>query len=245
MQNAHLRLGLLEYHRITEKTSTRIRVRAASYIGEDEQAHLIGVFGNDSDIGAITAAVHEKAYFTLTFPDGEVKEITLGEHASCYRGSVSLADRKHPVRHLVAVSEQLHANGGAGKTILFRYRSTEAWAWLSVFLGLPAAPSWAEHISKTLEAEGRIQPLDGIGCEPVLVTATADETLEWVSAALKSGEVGFPEDNGPILWPKIPLFESLRADSGQSQAIVPSSPACPRRSSRLPPSSDSIPLLLE
>jgi len=24
MQNAHLRLGLLEYHRITEKTSTRI-----------------------------------------------------------------------------------------------------------------------------------------------------------------------------------------------------------------------------
>ena len=29
MQNAHLRLGLLEYHRITEKTSTRIRVRVA------------------------------------------------------------------------------------------------------------------------------------------------------------------------------------------------------------------------
>jgi len=55
MQNAHLRLGLLEYHRITEKTSTRIRVRASSYIGEDEQAHLISVFGNDSDIGAITA----------------------------------------------------------------------------------------------------------------------------------------------------------------------------------------------
>ncbi len=27
MQNAHLRLGLLEYHRITEKTSTRVRVR--------------------------------------------------------------------------------------------------------------------------------------------------------------------------------------------------------------------------
>ena len=58
MQNAHLRLGLLEYHRITEKTSARIRVRVASYIGEDEQAHLVGVFGNDSDIGAITAAVH-------------------------------------------------------------------------------------------------------------------------------------------------------------------------------------------
>lgn len=210
MQNAHLRLGLLEYHRITEKASTRIRVRVSSYIGEEEQAHLIGVFGNDSDIGAITAAVHEKAYFTLTFPDGAIKEITLGEHASCYRGSVSLSDRKHPVRHLVAISEQLHTNGGAGRTILFRYRSTEAWAWLSTFLGLPAAPWWAERIASVLESEGRIKPLDGINCEPVLVTATADETLEWISAALKSGVVAFPEENGPVKWPKHPLFEASR-----------------------------------
>ena len=147
MQNAHLRLGLLEYHRVTEKTSTRIKVRVSTYIGEDAQAHLIGVFGNDSDVGAITAAIHEKATFTLTFPDGAIKEVTFGEHASCYRGSVSLPDRKQPVRHLVAISEQLHLNGGAGKTILFRYCSIEAWAWLSVFLGLPADPSWAEHIS--------------------------------------------------------------------------------------------------
>jgi hypothetical protein len=78
MQNAHLRLGLLEYHRVTEKTSTRIRVRVSTYIGEDAQAHLIGIFGNDSDIGAITAAIHEKATFTLTFPDGTIKEITFG-----------------------------------------------------------------------------------------------------------------------------------------------------------------------
>jgi hypothetical protein len=210
MQNAHLRLGLLEYHRITEKTSTRIRVRASSYIGEDEQAHLVGVFGSDSDIGAITAAVHEKAYFTLTFPDGAIKEITLGEHASCYRSSVILPGRKHPVRHLVAISEQLHSNGSAGRTILSRKSPNEAWAWLSTFLGLPAVPSWAEHICGTLEAEGRFQPLHGIGCEPVLVTATADEMLAWISSALKSCEIAFPEENGPIKWPKHTLFEALR-----------------------------------
>ena len=51
MQNAHLRLGLLEHHRMTEKTSTRIRRRVDRYVGEDEQAHLISVFGNDSDVG--------------------------------------------------------------------------------------------------------------------------------------------------------------------------------------------------
>ena len=114
------------------------------------------------------------------------------------------------MRHLVAVSEQLHSNGGAGKTILFRYRSIEAWAWLSVFLGLPADPPWAGHISIILESEGRVQPLDGIGCDPVLVTVTADEVLAWISAALKSGEIGFPDNNGPILWPKFPLFDALR-----------------------------------
>ncbi len=210
MQNAHLRLGLLEYHRITEKTSTRIRVRASSYIGEDEQAHLIGVFGNDSDIGAITAAVHEKAYFTLTFPDGAVKEITLGEHASCYRSSVILAGRKHPVRHLIAISEQLHTNGSAGQTILSRRGHAEVWAWLSTFLGLPAVPEWAEHIAGILEAEGRFHPLDGIGCEPDLVTVTADEMLAWISTALKSGAIAFPEDNGPVKWPRYSLFETLR-----------------------------------
>ena len=91
MQNAHLRLGLLEYHRMTEKTSTRIRLRVDRYVGEDEQAHLISVFGNDSDVGAITAAVHEKATFTLTFSDGEVKDVSLGDHASCYKGGDKMA----------------------------------------------------------------------------------------------------------------------------------------------------------
>ena len=210
MQNAHLRLGLLEYRRFTEKNSVRIRVRVSSYIGEEEQAHLVGVFGNDSDIGAITAAVHEKAYLTLTFPDGGIKEITLGEHASCYRGSVILPGRKHPVRHLIAISEQLHANGSVGRTILSRKAPAESWAWLSTFLGLPAVPEWAEHISGILESERRFQLLDGIGCEPVLVTATADEMVAWISTALKSGAIAFPEENGPVKWPKHSLFEMPR-----------------------------------
>jgi len=201
MQNAHLRLGLLEYHRMTEKTSTRIRLRVDRYVGEDEQAHLISVFGNDSDVGAITAAVHEKATFTLTFPDGEVKEVSLGEHASCYKGAVSLQDRKHPVRHLVAVSEALYTNGGVGRTILLGYQRDQAWATLVSFLGLPAEPSWAEHVLGVVEAEERIKPLDGIGCQPVLISATTEELLAWIGEGLRSQSLGFPEKNGPILWP--------------------------------------------
>ena len=209
MQNAHLRLGLLEYHRMTEKTSTRIRLRVDRYVGEDEQAHLISVFGNDSDVGAITAAVHEKATFTLTFPDGEVKEVSLGEHASCYKGAVSLSDRKHPVRHLVAVSEELYTNGGVGRTILLGYQRDQAWATLVSFLGLPAEPSWAGHVLGVVEAEERIKLLDGIGCQPVLISATTEEVLEWIGEGLRSQHLSFPERNGSIVWPRHILPTSL------------------------------------
>ena len=202
MQNAHLRLGLLEYHRMTEKTSTRIRLRIDRYVGEDERAHLISVFGNDSDVGAITAAVHEKAAFTLTFPDGEVKEVSLGEHASCYKGAVSLSDRKHPVRHLVAVSEELYTNGGVGRTILLQYQRDQAWATLVSFLGLPADPTWADHILGIVEGKKRIEEIDGIGCQPVLISATTEEMLEWIGHGLRSQTLAFPDSNSPIRWPR-------------------------------------------
>jgi hypothetical protein len=212
MQNAHLRLGLLEYHRMTEKTSTRIRLRVDRYVGEDEQAHLISVFGNDSDVGAITAAVHEKATFTLTFPDGEVKEVSLGEHASCYKGAVSLQDRKHPVRHLVAVSEALYTNGGVGRTILLGYQRDQAWATLVSFLGLPAEPSWAEHVLGVIEAEERIRSIDGIGCQPVLISATTEEVLEWIGDGLRREALSFPKMNGPIIWPNRSWQQVLSAE---------------------------------
>jgi hypothetical protein len=179
---------------------TRIRLRVDHYIGEDRQAHLLSVFGNDSDVGAITAAVHEKAAFSLTFPDGTTKDVTLGEHASCYKGAVTLPGRKYPVRHLLAVSQYLHSNGSAGQTILLRYRREEAWAALVSFLGLPADPKWAEHILGIVEGKKRIEQIDGIGCEPVLISATTEEVLEWIGGGLRSEALGFPEKNGPIVW---------------------------------------------
>ena len=209
MENAHLRLGLLEYQRMTEKTTTRIRVRVDRYVGEDRKAHLLSVFGNDSDVGAITAAVHEKATFSLTFPDGTTKDVTLGEHASCYKGAVTLPGRKHPVRHLLAVSEELHTNGTAGRTLLLRYRREEAWATLVSFLGLPADPTWGDHVLGIVERKKRVEEIDGIGCEPVLVSATTEEMLEWIGDALQSGAVAFPNETGAVAWPRRPILELL------------------------------------
>ena len=181
------------------------------YIGEDRQAHLLSVFGNDSDVGAITAAVHEKGAFNLTFPDGTVKDVTLGEHASCYKGAVTLPGRKHPVRHLLAVSQELHTNGNAGRTIMLRYRREEAWATLVGFLGLPADPTWADHILGIVEQKKRIEEIDGIGCEPVLISATTDEMLEWIGDGLCSRALAFPEGNGTVIWPRYSVEEALNA----------------------------------
>ena len=210
MENAHLRLGLLEYVRMTEKAHTRIRLRVDRYMGEDRKAHLLSVFGNDSDVGAITAAVHEKATFSLTLPDGRTKDVTLGEHASCYRGAVTLPGRKHPIRHLLAVSEELHTNGTAGRTLLLRYRREEAWATLVSFLGLPADPSWADYVLGIVERKKRIEEIDGIGCEPVLVSVTTEEMLEWIGEALHSGPLAFPSEAGPVPWPRWPIADLLK-----------------------------------
>jgi len=211
MENAHLRLGLLEYVRMTEKAHTRIRLRVDRYMGEDRKAHLLSVFGNDSDVGAITAAVHEKATFSLTLPDGRTKDVTLGEHASCYRGAVTLPGRKHPIRHLLAVSEELHTNGTAGRTLLLRYRREEAWATLVSFLGLPADPSWADYVLGIVERKKRIEEIDGIGCEPVLVSVTTEEMLEWIGEALHSGPLAFPANGGPIRWRKFSIGSVLNS----------------------------------
>ena len=73
MQNAHLRMGRLEYRRNSGSTNTRISVHVDRYVGEGDDAHLISLFGGDAEVGAITAAIYEKHTFTVTFPDGSAE----------------------------------------------------------------------------------------------------------------------------------------------------------------------------
>jgi hypothetical protein len=132
-------------------------------MGEDRQARLLSDFGNDSNVGAITAVVFEKAIFALMFPDGTTKDVTLGEHASCYKCAETLLGRKHPVRHLLAVLHEVHTNGSPGRTLLFRYRREESWATLVSFLGLAAGPRWADHLLGGVGQKKRIEEIDGFG----------------------------------------------------------------------------------
>src|SRR5260370_7717682 len=121
MQNAHLRLGRLEYRRNTEKTTTRIFLHVERYMGEGKQAHLLSLFGNDAEVGAITAAIHENHSFALTFPDGKTRVAGFGKDVSCYRGSLGLRDRKQSLRHLIACASPPHLHPPPAHTLLLTY----------------------------------------------------------------------------------------------------------------------------
>jgi hypothetical protein len=210
MENAHLRMGLLEFERNTEKIATRIRVRVSHYIGEDEDAHLLSVFGNDSDVGAVTAAIYEKARFRLTFPSGEMQEISLGEGAICYRGSVSIPGRKQAIRHSIGLSEELRGLKSLSRTFVLRPEPTEVWTALVHRFGLPGLPQWAEAMVRALRENGRIVPVDSIGCSAAVVNATCEELVNWMGAGVTRGELSFPETNGPIRWFNETFVEALR-----------------------------------
>jgi hypothetical protein len=220
MENAHLRMGLLEYERYTEKIATRIRVRVSHYIGEDEDAHLLSVFGNDSDLGAITAAVYEKARFRLTFPGGETQEISLGEGAVCYRGGVSIPRRKQTVRHMIALSEELRGLKSLSRTFVLRPEPTEVWTALVHQFGLPGLPQWAEAMMRALQANGRIASIDSIGCLAAAVNTTCEELLGWMEVGVGRGELPFPESNGPARWSNGTLIDALRPESVSTQVAA-------------------------
>jgi hypothetical protein len=204
-------MGLLEYERHTEKIATRIRVRVSHYLDEGEDGHLLSVFGNDADIGAITAAIYEQARFRLTFPDGAVQEITMGEDAMYCRGSVRVPGRKQAVRHMIALSEELRGLRSLSRTFVLRPKPSEVWAALVHRFGLPGLPQWAEAIMQVLRNNSRIASVDCIGCAGAVVLATGEELLGWMGVGVARGELPFPETNGPVRWPGIMAAEALRA----------------------------------
>jgi hypothetical protein len=73
------------------------------------------------------------------------------------------------------------------------------------FLGLPADPAWADYVLGVVERNKRIEDIDGIGCDPVLILATNEEMLEWIGQGLRSHMLAVPDTNSPIRWPRYPI----------------------------------------
>jgi hypothetical protein len=212
MQNAHERFGSLEFIKRTKDTTTRVRVhidRAVLETPKDERgqasAHLISMIGGDSEIGALWAAITEGAVFQIQLPGRAAIVTSLGPEAQCFRGSVMVPGRKHPARHLVAVSAELAktkpgADREGARTILCDDDPAFVLYRVACRYGVPVVPEWATWFMRELNQRKAIRPLTGLGCSPVLVSGNKPVFLKWIGKALREGLILIPKENASISW---------------------------------------------
>jgi len=219
VKNAHLRFGWLTYVKSTEKTTTNIKVRLDRFIGEvlpdpppQAKAHLISVIGGDTQISAVSAAISMGERFMVEGPGVQPTRVCLERNAQCYKGSLQLAGRKKPLRHLIGVSEEFASSStlsGTDRTLLADSEALFVWGSLAHIHGIPGVPEWAEWFLGQLEREKAVVPMLGLGCNPVLVKGNKEQFLSWVGDGLWSGAILFPPETGPIHWPSLDLRQTL------------------------------------
>jgi hypothetical protein len=217
MRNAHLRFGWLTYVKSTEKTTTSIRLRLDRFIGEvlpdpprQAKANLVSVIGGDTQIAAISAAISLGDRFMVEGPGVQAIRVCLERNAQCFKGSIQLAGRKKPLRHLIALSEEFastNVSAGSGRTLLASSEKEFIWASIAHIHGIPGIPDWADWFASELETHRAIIPALGIGCAPVLVKGGKEQFLSWLRWGVESGAVGLPPETGPIRWPILSLHD--------------------------------------
>lgn len=206
MKNAHERFGKLIYVRRTEKTSTSIRVHLNAFVGEERgKAHFVSAVGGDVEIGAIAAAFSNGDQFTVVAPNLSENIVSLGGKPLLFRGSIVLRERKRPLRHLLACSQELADSNGDGKLLLLSDEDAFIWSSLVSHYGLPATPEWGPWMIEELRTHRLVQSLPGFGYQGVAITATRKQLLTMLSRGLRNQKLDFPIANGPVHWPDIGL----------------------------------------
>lgn len=220
MRNAHERFGVLELTRRVKDTVNEVRLQMDRLIvepGKDARAtaHFISAIGGDAEIGAVWAAVIEGAVFRLRMPRSGTIVATLGPDAKCFRGSIAVPGRKRPLRHLVALSDEMAktrpgADSEGVRSVLCNGNPLFVLNRVARRIGLPVVPEWAPWFMDQLKRRKAIRSLVGLGCSPVLVQGTKQLFVDWISEGLKQGAIRIPEQRGSSCWNlSTSFFESL------------------------------------
>lgn len=217
MKNAHLRFGWLTYVKCTEKTTTSIKLRLDRFIGEvlpdpprQAKAHLISVIGGDTQIAAVSAAISLGDRFMVEGPGVQPIRICLERNAHCFKGSVQVAGRKKPLRHLIGLSEEFantNVSASSGRTLLGGSDRRFVWASLAHVHGIPGVPEWADWFAAELDSHKAIVRALGIGCNPVLIKGEKAQFLDWLSWGVESEAIRLPAETGSIRWPSLSLTD--------------------------------------
>ena len=222
MRNAHLRFGHLSYTKIFKRSTTHFTVRLDRFIGEAEtnsqlKAHLVSVIGGDTQIAAIGAAIANRESFTVEHPNRDSLRVSLGVNAECYRGSISVEGYKRPLRHVVAISEELgqSTSGKNAERIIVLDDSPQfIWASIAHAHGVPGVSEWAEWVVQELRRVNALESLIGIGCSPVLVKGPKGLFMNAISRGLRDGNLCFPDNNGSLQWNGPSLSQVLLPELG-------------------------------
>lgn len=215
MKNAHVRFGWLTYVKCTEKTTTSIKLRLDRFIGEllpdpprQAKAHLISVIGGDTQIAAVSAAISLGDRFMVEGADIPPVRVCLESNAQCFKGSVQVAGRKKPLRHLIGLSEEFassNMSASSGRTLLAGSGKQFIWASVAHIHGIPGIPEWADWFAGELDSHKAIVRALGIGCNPVLIKGEKEQFLDWLSWGVESEAIKFPAETGSIRWPSLSL----------------------------------------
>ena len=200
MKNAHERFGELVYIRRSEKTRTHIRVHLSAWIGEESKAHLVSVVGGDTEVGALAAAFASHDPFTVIAPEGSEKIVSLGESPTCFRGATNISGRKRPLKHMVALSQEMIGTSSQDRLLLIRDEPIFVWSSLALHYGLPALPEWADWFLAELHSRKKLHPLMGFGYRGVAVKTDRRELLTLIKRGLRKRKLAFPASNGPVHW---------------------------------------------
>jgi hypothetical protein len=217
MKSAHLRFGWLTYVKSTEKTTTSIKLHLDRFIGEllpdpprQAKAHLISVVGGHTQISAISAAISMTDRFMVEGPGVQPVRVCLERNAQCFKGSIQLAGRKKPLRHLLGVSEELalgRISANSGRTLLASSDRLFVWTSIAHIFGIPGIPEWAGWFAGELKTHRVLTHALGIGCDPVIIKGTKEQFLDWLGWGVESGAIQFPVGAGSIRWPRLSVQE--------------------------------------
>ena len=215
MQNAHLRMGHLEYVRAPSNPRSasthivlsmdRAMVEPPNETGRSACCHLLSAFGGDQEIAALAAAIADDGRFTISGADLVSTMITVGEHATVFRSSFIAPGRRQPVKHLVALSEefsrtQAGADPDATRTVLYDGDPHFLLYRLAVRFGLPSIPEWSQWVAGELNRRELITGLHGLNCSPVLIKTDKRTMLDIISTGLKTGGITIPDGAGIVRW---------------------------------------------
>jgi hypothetical protein len=232
MQDAHLRMGSLEFTTAPGRKSTGIHIRLPLdriilEPAEDREptarCHMFSVVGGAQDVTAVAAALAGNGRFIVDGPGVAKAVVAVGENAKVFRSSITIPGRKNAVRHLVVVSEELSSTqAGAGtdaeRTILCDDDMRFMLYRLGVRFGLPVLPEWGEWVVAELARRRALTPLIGLGCRPVLVNATKASLLKLLSGGLRRRHLTIPDVVSTVSWNLPGRFRNVVAAADPTEA---------------------------